>query len=117
MHNFRQLEIWRIGMELTKKIYHFSNKLPNSQRFAVISQMQRSSASIPSNIAEGCGRDSKKTFSYFLQIALGSAFELETQLLLCQDLFSIEEKEVAELIDLVQKCQKMLIGLKRSLNT
>ncbi len=117
MHDFRQLEIWKIGMELTKKIYYFSNKLPNSQRFELVSQMHRSSVSIPSNIAEGCGRDSKKTFSYFLQIALGSAFELETQLLLCKDLFSVEEKEVEELIGLVQKCQKMLISLKRSLNT
>ena len=117
MHDFRQLDTWKIGMELTKKIYHYSNKLPSSQRYAVISQMQRSSASIPSNIAEGCGRDSKKTFSYFLQIALGSAFELETQLLLSRDLFRVEEKEVSELIGMVQKCQKMLIGLKRSLNT
>ena len=116
MHNYRQLEVWQIGMKLTKDVYQFSDKLPPAHRFSFISQIQRSSASIPSNIAEGCGRDSNKSLSYFIQIALGSAFELETQLLLCKDIFSVDKQEANNLIDLVQKCQKMLIGLKRSIS-
>jgi four helix bundle protein len=74
MRNFKDLEIWKDSIQLVKEIYKLTVDLPNAERFGLISQMNRSSISIPSNIAEGCTKDSQKDFVRFLQISLGSAF-------------------------------------------
>lgn len=78
MHNFRELRIWQEAMEVTKVVYKVTAKFPIDERYSLTSQINRSAVSIPSNIAEGAGRNSDKEFNQFLGIALGSAFELET---------------------------------------
>ncbi|KAA3614618.1 MAG: four helix bundle protein [Calditrichaeota bacterium] len=82
MTNFRNLKIWQRGMKLVTTVYNLASHLPKDERYALRSQITRSAVSIPSNIAEGCSRNSRKDFVRFLEIALGSAFELETQLLI-----------------------------------
>ncbi len=79
MHNFRKLDIWLDGVELADTIYTLTASFPKSEVFGLASQMQRAAVSVPSNIAEGSGKDSEKAFARFLSIALGSLYELETQ--------------------------------------
>ena len=84
--NYKDLEIWKRSMVLTKEVYTISKKLPTSEKYGLISQMQRASSSIPTNIAEGSGRNTKKEYIRYINIANGSLYELETQLLLTEDL-------------------------------
>ncbi len=77
MRDFRQLRVWEESHDLTLKIYQITKTFPKEELFALTNQMRRSSASIPTNIAEGCGRETNKDYAHFLQIALGSSFELE----------------------------------------
>lgn len=86
MRNFRELEIWKDSIILVKKIYELTSQLPEREKYGLISQMNRCSVSIPSNIAEGCSKDSQKDFIRYLQMSLGSAFELETQLEICKEI-------------------------------
>ncbi len=82
-HNFRNLEIWKEGIEITDLIYKYTSELPNDERFNLISQMTRAAVSIPSNIAEGSGRGTSADFKRFLEYAMTSCYELETQLIIC----------------------------------
>ena len=77
-HNFKELLVWKKSIDLVKSIYQITSILPSDERFGLISQMNRSSVSIPSNIAEGSGRTSEKEFIHFLNIAISSSYELET---------------------------------------
>lgn len=86
MRNFKELEIWKESRVLTKDIYLLTNSLPQDEKFGLISQIRRCVISIPSNIAEGAAKDSQKDFLRYLQISLGSCFELESHLILCIDL-------------------------------
>ncbi|MFC6996213.1 four helix bundle protein [Rufibacter roseus] len=81
MHNFKELKIWQEAMTLAKKVFELSASFPANEKYGLTSQINRSAVSVPSNIAEGAGRGSDKEFIQFLNIARGSAFELETQLL------------------------------------
>ncbi len=81
MKNFKKLIVWQRSMQLACETTNVVNKLPNAEKFTYRDQIVRSSISIPSNIAEGSSRDSRKDFKRFLQISLGSSFELETQLI------------------------------------
>ena len=74
MNNFKELKVWKLAMDVAKKTYLLTKNFPTEERYGLISQMNRSSVSIPSNIAEGCGRKSSKELYQFLNIALGSAF-------------------------------------------
>ena len=85
MHNFKKLNIWVNAMSLVKDIYLLTSNFPKEEKFGLISQINRCSISIPSNIAEGSSRSSNKEFSHFIKIALGSLFELETQIILSSD--------------------------------
>ncbi|WP_430403980.1 four helix bundle protein [Fluviicola sp.] len=111
-HNFRELSSWKVSFNLVKEVYLISKKLPNDEKFGLKSQIQRCAVSIPSNIAEGSGRTTDKEFLYFLNIAVSSSYELETQLLLCSELFNIE---VRELIEKLEEIQRMIGGLKKKL--
>lgn len=111
-HNFRKLEIWKIAMELVNKTYLVIEHFPIDERFGLRSQITRCAVSIPSNIAEGSSRTSMKEFAHYLDIALGSCFELETQLIISSDLFSINN---SELIDKCQNLQRMISGFKLSI--
>lgn len=105
MKDFRKLLIWEKGMELAKQVYAFTASLPQKEQFGLISQMNRCSVSIPSNIAEGCSRNSDLELKRFIEIAIGSSFELETQLLLAKEIY---QKENALLFDELNRLQKMM---------
>lgn len=111
-HNFRKLDIWTNSMNLVRLSYQEIADLPNEERFGLKSQISRSAVSIPSNIAEGSGRNSNKEFAQFLSIALGSSYELETQLVLAQELFNINYQN---LIEQCQQIQRMIFAFKTKL--
>lgn len=115
MHKVSELKVWTKAIELTKGVYKLAKELPKDERFGLISQIKRSSVSVPSNIAEGAGRNSKKEFSHFLGIANGSAYELQTQLILIKELNLIEEHKVKPLLERVEEIQKMNYGFLKSL--
>ena len=115
MHNFRELKVWTKARLLVKDIYLLTKKLPEEERFGLISQMRRASVSIPSNIAEGTGRRTDKEFGRYLDIAIGSAYELETQLILCLDLYFINEQTFNELEEKVQEIERMIHSLREKL--
>ena len=111
-HNFKELLVWKKSIELVKSIYQITSMLPSDERFGLISQINRSSVSIPSNIAEGSGRTSEKEFLHFLNIAISSSYELETQLIITNELFQVDIESV---IGQISEVQKMILGLKRNL--
>ena len=110
MHNYKNLKVWQVSMELAEELYRLSAKLPSDEKFGLISQMRRCVVSIPSNIAEGTGRGTNKDFARFMNIALGSAFELETQVLLSIRLGYLDQPQ-NEVLDKVSQIQRMLHSL------
>lgn len=115
MHNYKDLKIWQKGREIVKDVYSLTSKLPAKEQFGLTSQLCRAAISIPSNIAEGAGRESEKEFAHFLAIANGSAFEVETQLYLCFDLHYISEVELNESLIKIQEIQRMIYRFKQQL--
>lgn len=115
-HNFKNLEIWKRSRTLVKMVYTLSAKLPSEEKFGLTLQIRKSAVSIPSNIAEGCGRGTDKTLAQFLDIAIGSSCELETQLYLADDLTFLNSTEVESLITDITQIRKMIIGFKNTLN-
>ena len=111
MRNFRELNIWKEGINLVKEIYNLSKQLPDEEKFGLKSQICRAAVSIPSNIAEGCSRNSEIEFKRFLEIAIGSSFELETQLIIIQELEFITKKDLESLFEQLSKEQKMINNL------
>lgn len=110
MINFRKLEIWQRGLSLSSEVYKLAARLPPAERFGICAQMQRAVVSIPSNIAEGCSRSSKLEYKRFLEISMGSAFELETQLLIVRDTYAELSHEVDSLVLELQNIQPMING-------
>ena len=116
MHRFKELKVWNESMLLSKEVYRYCRMLPDHERYGLISQIQRSAVSISSNIAEGSGRDSKKSFSYFIQIAIASSFELETQLLLSKDIYTeVNDDKYNKLCTHLTVVQKMLVNFRKYL--
>lgn len=101
-HNFREIKIWQEALVLVKEVYAFTSKLPKEEKFGITSQINRSAVSIPSNIAEGSGRTSNKEFIRFLEIAISSSYELETQLILVEEIYSLSSKEIIEHLHALQ---------------
>ena len=116
MHNYFELKIWQRSRILVKGIYQLTETFPKNQQYGLTSQIQRSAVSIPSNIAEGAGRNSKKEFMRFLDIANGSAFELETQLFLISDLGYAQIEKVETIITELKEIQKMIFRFRSSLD-
>ncbi|WP_367362463.1 four helix bundle protein [Mesotoga sp.] len=83
---FKDLEVWRVSMDLVVKVYEITREFPKNEQFGLVAQLQRSAVSIPSNIAEGSGRGTRKDFAHFLDQARGSLFEVITQLEICRSL-------------------------------
>ena len=106
--NFRTLKIWKKGIELVIEVYNLSRKLPDEEKYGLKSQITRAAISIPSNIAEGSSRSSDKEYKHFLEVALGSAFELETHLIIIQELKMIDNKIVATILNALHEEQKMM---------
>lgn len=115
MHNFEKLLFWQKSIVLAKNIYIVCQEINNDEKFGLISQIKRCTVSIPSNIAEGSGRNSAKEFNHFLAIALGSAFELQTQLILVRELHLLPEEMVNTLLNEVSEIQKMIYSFKNNL--
>ena len=116
MHNFKKLEIWIKSMGIVTEIYQITNTFPSHERFGLISQMQRSAVSIPSNIAEGSAKNSNKDFASFLEISIGSSYELETQLIVSFNLKYIETAVYEDLSFKISEIQKMINGFKNKLD-
>lgn len=107
MHNFRELKILQRGIETVIDVYKLLEQFPNSEKYGLASQMKRCAVSIPSNIAEGSGRNSDKDFAHFLDISIGSSNELETQLIIAEKLKFITNTESEKLIAEINEFQKM----------
>ena len=108
MKDFRQLQVWQKAHSIVLEIYQVTADFPKEERFGLISQIRRASVSVPSNIAEGCGRGGDAELARFLQIAMGSASELEYQLLLSNDLRYMEATDYERLAGMVIEVKKML---------
>ena len=116
MRNFKQLKIWQKGFDIASKSFKLTSGFQKEEKFGIVSQITRAAVSIPSNIAEGSSRSSEKDYNRFIEIALGSSFELETQLMIHQHQISVIRKlEMRFLIDLDEE-QKMLISFMNKLN-
>jgi four helix bundle protein len=114
MKNFKNLHVWQKSIELVKKVYENTSEFPPAEIYGLTSQIRRSGVSISSNIAEGAGRGSKE-FHYFLNIAIGSCFELETQLIIAFELKFISEKNFNGLNEILSEIQKMIFGLQKKI--
>ena len=109
------LIVWQKGMDLVVLVYRIVKKLPKEELYSLSDQMRRAAVSIPSNIAEGQARNSKKEFVHFLSIAQGSRAEIQTQLLLCVRLGYLAEVEVKDALSLTQEVGRILTALIRRL--
>jgi len=114
--SFKDLLIWQKAITVVKETYLFTKSLPEDERFGLTSQMRRSAVSIASNIAEGWGRNSTKSYIQFLRIARGSLMELETQLIICKELSYIENENYNTINDLIVEESKMLNALIKAIN-
>ena len=114
MNNFRNLLVWQKSRAFTKKAYLVLQKMPIDERYGLTSQLKRAIISISSNIAEGSGRNTDADFSRFLDISLGSCYEVESQFTLALDLSFISESEYRLMKELINEIEKMLIGLIKS---
>ncbi|MBP4138514.1 MULTISPECIES: four helix bundle protein [Flavobacterium] len=110
MSNFRNLLIWQKSMSLITKIYYSTNNFPKEEIFGLTSQIRRSSISIPSNIAEGYGRQSDKDFLRFLNISIGSLFEMQTQLEIAKNITYLNEEEFNNLYEDSREVERMLVS-------
>ncbi|MCT4588626.1 MAG: four helix bundle protein [Carboxylicivirga sp.] len=110
MKNYKKLKIWQQGIQIVKNTYELTKKLPESEKYNLISQMNRDSVSIPSNIAEGSSRKSDKDFNRFLQIALGSSFELDTQCEVVKEIYDGFDNELGELQNQIDEECRMIQG-------
>jgi|ERR1700677_365430 four helix bundle protein len=115
IRSYRDLRVWRDAMTLTEECYRFSKELPRDELFGLTSQVRRAAVSIPANIAEGYGRDSKGSYVSFLKIAQGSLKELETHLILAQRLKLGSFEMAGQLLSQCEAIGRMLRGLIRSL--
>jgi four helix bundle protein len=109
--SYKDLDAWKLGMNLAKKIYEITEKFPDSERYGLSSQMRRASVSIPSNIAEGSGRNHEKEFVQFLYLARGSLLELETQIELSKMMKFLYDDEYKNIIRLLNRTHRVINGL------
>ena len=98
MHNFKELNVWKEAQAFSIKVYKDVAGFPSTEIYGITSQIKRAAVSIPSNIAEGAGRNTNKDFARFISIAIGSSFELETQLIISVELKFLDEEKYKELM-------------------
>ena len=113
--NYKELNVWMKGMIIVDKVYALTKKFPSEELYGLVTQLRRSSVSVPSNIAEGFARNSTKEYIQFLYVALGSCAELETQLMISQRQNYIKEEELKNLSEDVDHENRMLMNLIKSL--
>ena len=117
MKNYKELNIWKKGIEIVKISYQLSKKFPNEEKFGMISQMTRAAVSIPANIAEGNGRNSDKDNARFLQISLGSAFELQTYFVIGKEMSWLSDSELEKAEKMLEEEIKMIHSFLRRLKS
>ncbi len=117
MHKYQDLKLWQKGIDLVVSVYEATAEFPKEEKYGLISQMRRSAVSIPSNIAEGAGRNSDKEFCHFLSIANGSCYELETQILVAARLKLVSDEICGKLCFELNEIQKMNYNLQLRLTT
>lgn len=115
MHRYKELKVWQKAIDLAVEVYRVTEKLPKEERYGLISQINRCVISIPSNIAEGAGRNTKKDFDNFLGISLGSSFELDTQLVISNRLGYVSSDDFEKIESELEHIQNMIAKLKQSL--
>ena len=115
MHRFKDLEIWKQSRVMCTDIYNITSSFPDAEKFGLTNQLRRAAVSIPSNIAEGASRSSGKDFSRFLEIAIGSAYEVETQLLISSDLGFIKEENLKEITIKLDSIIRMISRFRSTL--
>jgi four helix bundle protein len=113
--SYKDLEVWQLSLKFVKDIYQVTGKFPSSERFGLTQQIRRAAVSIPSNIAEGQFTNSSKEFNQFLFVALGSAAELETQLIIAGEIDYLSNEENTVLLTTLERIIKMLKKLSLSL--
>src|SRR5690606_11383068 len=115
-HNFRKLNIWKEGVQIAKETYSTTKIFPKSEQYGLSNQMQRCAVSIPSNIAEGTARSTDKHFLQYLETALGSAFEWETQLIIAFEIGYISAETYKHLETKIQAIQGMITRFMESIS-
>ncbi len=113
--HYKELIVWKKAMDLVTEIYRLTDAFPENEKFGLVSQLRRAAVSIPSNIAEGQGRLSIGEFKQFLGHARGSLFEVETQILIANNLKLYNVTETPRILNLIEECGRLLNGLIRSL--
>ncbi|HAH35378.1 MAG TPA: diversity-generating retroelement protein bAvd family protein [Algoriphagus sp.] len=116
MHRYKELKVWQKAIDLAVEVYKITENLPPQERFGLISQMNKCVISIPSNIAEGAGRNTNKEFDHFLGISLGSSFELDTQMVISNRLGYVSIDDFEKIETELEHIQNMIVRLKQSLN-
>jgi len=115
IETYRDLDIWKKGIEVVKDIYELTEKFPKQETYGLVSQMRRSAISIPSNVAEGFKRYHNKEYKHFLHMSLGSCAELETQITIAKELKYIQENEEAILLEKLDHIGRMISNLLKKL--
>lgn len=116
MHNLKELKIWKKAIDLAVEVYRVTTLFPADEKYGLISQTRHAAVSISSNIAEGAGRNSEKEFKYFLGIANGSSFELQTQLFISNKLSLLSNEDLENFFQQIEELQKMNYGFQNMLN-
>ena len=117
MHNFKELKSWQKAIDFCLDICKLTGSFPSEEKFGLTSQLRRAGVSVPSNIAEGSGRNSDKEFLHFLSIATGSSYEVETQLIIAHRLGYIKLEEIKEAELKLSEIQKMIFAFSNKLRT
>jgi len=114
--NYKELKIWQDGVSLTKLCYDFVSEFPKDEIFGLSSQIRRSAVSVPSNIAEGHSRNSSRDFLKFISIACGSLSELETQIIIANEIGIANKDKIKVILEKITSLQKMLWSFRKQLN-
>ena len=117
MKTYKDLQVWQKSMTLVTAIYKISKEFPKDEAYGLTSQMRRCAISIPSNMAEGYGRNSTNEYLYFLRIATGSLYELQTQMEISMNLYYLNRDEFDKLYELSREIERMLSSLIRKLSS
>ena len=110
MKTHKDLDIWKLGIELVEKIYKLCENYPNDEKFGIVSQLKRAAVSVPSNIAEGSARNSQKEFIQFCYISLGSLSEIETQLIISEKLKFLPQENLKKVLLHIETLRKKLLN-------
>ena len=116
MKNFKELKVWQKGVEIAVTSYKLVDTFPNTEKYSLSQQITRAAVSIPSNIAEGSSRSSEKEYARYLEISLGSCFELETQYLIAQNVNFGNQQIVTTGLQMLNEEQKMIMAFLNKLN-